>query len=81
MLVDLIPIGNSRGIRIPKSVIDQCHLDEKVMLSINGNRVILEPAKKGPRCDWEKQAREMHQNGDDVLLIPDIFEDEEILDW
>jgi len=81
VLVDLIQIGNSRGIRLPKKVIDECHLDGKVMLSINGQRIILESAQKKPRYDWEKQAKEMHQNGDDELLIPDVFEDEELLEW
>ena len=81
MLVDLIQIGNSRGIRLPKKVIDECRLEGSLLLSINGNRIILEPARTEPRFDWAKKAKEMHKNGDDKLLIPDVFEDEECLEW
>ena len=74
-------IGNSRGIRLPKKVIDECKLDGSLLLSINGNRIILESARTEPRFDWAKQSKEMHKNGDDKLLIPDVFEDEECLEW
>jgi len=81
MVVELVQIGNSRGIRLPKKVIDQCQLTSKLTLSINGNRIILEPEQSKPRMAWEKAAKQMHSNKDDSLLIPDVFEDEELLSW
>ena len=29
-----------------------------------------------PRKDWEEAFEEMHESGNDILLIPDVFEDE-----
>ena len=43
-------------------------------MEINGNN--LEYLKDKPRKGWEKQFEEMHKNGDDKLLIDDVFEDE-----
>lgn len=32
--------------------------------------------KTQPRQNWDQAFKEMHANGDDELLIPDVFEDE-----
>ena len=29
-----------------------------------------------PRANWDQAFQEMHANGDDELLIPDVFADE-----
>lgn len=34
-----------------------------------------EPRRR-PREGWSEAFKEMHQNGDDELLMPDVFEDE-----
>lgn len=34
-------------------------------------------AQKG----WPEAFQEMAKNGDDELLIPDVFEDEDLKDW
>jgi antitoxin MazE len=34
-----------------------------------------------PREGWEKSFKQMHEDGDDTLLIEDIFEDEAFEDW
>jgi antitoxin MazE len=39
------------------------------------NFIIIEPITK-PRADWEKSFIEMRKNGDDELLIQDIFDEE-----
>ena len=43
-------------------------------------RIILKPVSK-PRQGWEKSFQEMHANGDDRLLIDDIFNDENLEEW
>ncbi|KAB4875418.1 AbrB/MazE/SpoVT family DNA-binding domain-containing protein, partial [Bacteroides thetaiotaomicron] len=30
---------------------------------------------------WAEAAKRAHENGDDELLIPDVFEDEKFEDW
>ena len=49
----IIQIGNSRGIRIPKSMLEQAGMLEKVQLSADGNRIIIEAVNSGPRSDWK----------------------------
>lgn len=34
-----------------------------------------------PREGWDEAFKQMHENGDDELLIPDIFEDEDLSEW
>jgi len=43
-------------------------------------RIILKPISR-PRQGWEKSFQEMHKNGDDRLLIDDIFDDENLEEW
>lgn len=33
------------------------------------------------RKDWPEAFKEMAKNGDDELIIPDVFEDEDLKDW
>jgi antitoxin MazE len=68
----IIKIGNSQGIRIPKLLREQIGLGEDVSLEIQGNQIVIRPARS-PRQDWEEQFRAMANQGDDRLL------DEELL--
>lgn len=36
---------------------------------------------QNPREGWDEAFKQMHENGDDELLIPDIFEDEDLSEW
>jgi len=63
----IIPIGNSQGIRIPKSVIKQCHLKDEVELGPKGNCLIIK-SKANPREGWDKAFQDMAKKGDDKLL-------------
>lgn len=70
MLIDIIPIGNSKGIRIPKVILEQYGLTDKADLILEEGRLILQaPAK--PRQGWEEAAQEMAARGDDSLLLPE----------
>ncbi|MFA5619330.1 MAG: AbrB/MazE/SpoVT family DNA-binding domain-containing protein [Weeksellaceae bacterium] len=75
MEVKLINIGNSKGIRLPKAILEQYNISDKLELILEKGRIILKP-KSTPRKGWEKSFKLMHENGDDKLLIDDIFEDE-----
>lgn len=72
MKVELIKIGNSRGIRLPKSVIEQCSLTKKADLEVEHGRIIIKPIAKA-RTHWAQAFEEMHVNGDDQLLDPQAF--------
>jgi antitoxin component of MazEF toxin-antitoxin module len=49
MKTNLIRMGNSRGIRIPKPLIEECQLGETVELRIEDNRLVIS-AKSSPRA-------------------------------
>ena len=80
MDVAVIPIGNSKGIRLSKTVLEKYNITDKVELILEKGYIILKP-KSEPRKDWEKAFQKMHDNGEDQLLIPDVFEDENLEEW
>ena len=67
MKTKIVRIGNSRGIRIPKSLLHQCHLDGPVEVDVQGNQLVVRSLAH-PRSGWEDAFRAMHQAGDDQLL-------------
>lgn len=69
MRIDVIQIGNSKGIRLPKTILRQCNIGEKLDAEIKENNIILKPVKKAVRKDWDKQFSTMRNNREDKLLI------------
>ena len=80
MDISVISIGNSKGIRLSKTLIEKYDIKDTIELVLEKNYIILKP-KTSPRKDWEKSFKKMHENGEDRLLIPDIFEDENLDEW
>ena len=67
MKTRVVRIGNSRGIRIPKVLLDQTGLPEEVELSADGDSIVIRPATR-PRAGWDTTFHEMALRGDDALL-------------
>jgi antitoxin MazE len=63
----LVRIGNSRGVRIPKLLLDQVALGPDVVLTAERNRLVISRATR-PREAWGDQFRHMAERGDDRLL-------------
>jgi antitoxin MazE len=80
MLVSVVPIGNSRGIRIPKNIINEFNIEDKIELKVHEREIILKPVTKKAREGWDEAFKKMHDNSDDVLLIPDMMENDSF-DW
>ena len=80
MKTTLIAIGNSRGVRIPKPLIEQCGLTENVEMDVR-DRTILIHSPRRARSGWAKAFKEMARMGDDALLDKHIstsrWDDEE----
>lgn len=82
MKVAIIPIGNSKGIRIPKVVLEQCHIKKEVNMEVKDESIIIRPFKEEPRKNWAEVFKKMHENGDDKLLIDDSIDfDMETWEW
>jgi antitoxin MazE len=80
MEISIIKIGNSKGIRLTKSILERYNIKDKVDLIFERGRIIIKSSKK-PREGWAEAFKQMHKNGDDKLLIEDVFEDENIEGW
>ncbi len=67
MKTKIIKIGNSRGIRIPKSIINESGLLNEVELVVNDGQIIIKPVHKS-RDSWDAAFKRMAENKDDKLL-------------
>jgi antitoxin MazE len=63
----LVRIGNSRGIRIPKPLIDQTGLGDDVEIMVRGNTLVIVPGSS-PRAGWAEAFKAMAEHGDDRLV-------------
>ena len=60
----IIRIGNSRGIRIPRLLLEQAGMSGEVQLEAMVDRIVIRPSRL-PRQDWEDGFKAMGQQGDD----------------
>ena len=80
MDISVIPIGNSKGIRLSKTLLEKYNITDKVELILEEDFIILKP-KIEPRKGLEDALKKMHENSDDQLLLNDVFEDEDMSEW
>jgi len=70
MKADIIQIGNSHGVRIPKKVLEECGLRGVVDMNIKSGKLIIAPLKD-VRSGWDAAFKKMSQAEDDVLILDD----------
>ena len=75
MQVSVVQIGNSKGIRLSKTLLEKYHITDKIELILEDDYILLKPVVQARR-NWDEAFAEMHRNGDDKLLIDSVFEDE-----
>ncbi len=68
MKTHIVRIGNSRGVRIPKPLLEQTGLNGQVEISVREDSLVISPVKKKPREGWEESFSQMAARGDDALL-------------
>ncbi|KYG74883.1 MazF family transcriptional regulator [Roseivirga ehrenbergii] len=76
----MIKIGNSKGLRLSKDILTRYNIKDTVEMVLENGYIILKPTEQ-PRKGWEKAFKEMHDREDDQLLMNDVFEDENYLEW
>lgn len=79
MRTRLIRIGNSRGIRIPKALVEAAGLDVSLRLRVVDEGLLLERVGD-PRAGWSEAAREMKDRNEGGLLddpVPTVFDESE----
>lgn len=80
MDISIVPIGNSKGIRLSKTLLERYNLKDTVELILQEDCIVLK-AKTKPRSGWEESFKSMAENGDDQLLVNDVFEEEAFDEW
>jgi antitoxin MazE len=63
----IVRIGNSKGIRVPKMLLEHAQLPDEVELQAEQGRLIVRAAR-GARAGWTEAARRMRARDDDQLL-------------
>ena len=80
MDISIVKIGNSKGIRLSKTLLEKYNIRDKVELIMEKEYIVLKP-KAEPRKGWEKALQSMHEKGEDKLLVNDVFDDESFEEW
>ena len=80
-MAQLVQIGNSRGIRIPKALIEQAGLENRELeLKVLEEGLLVLPVRVG-RQGWEAAFRSMRSAGDDELLMGDARTEFDEHEW
>jgi antitoxin MazE len=80
MEMNIIKIGNSRGIRLPAAILKQCGIDSKVNVEIEDNSIIIRPIE-APRRGWPEKLELMHAEGHDHPIVSEEIDDDVLEDW
>jgi len=63
----VVPIGNSRGVRIPKVWLEQLRVADEVEMAVQDDKLVI-TRPRHPREGWGQAFRQMAAQGDDRLL-------------
>lgn len=81
MKARIVRIGNSRGVRIPKAMLEEAGLEGAVELTLGPDGILIAPASR-PRSTWTSAARLVREReeGDllDTTTVPTLSEE---LEW
>lgn len=83
MRTNIVTIGNSQGIRIPKILLEQSKLSKEVELEVRGESIVISSARK-PREGWVEQFKKaLEENPEEEIFGEDIVNrfDEEEWEW
>ena len=83
MRAHIIKIGNSKGLRIPKSILDQTGIMDDVEIEVEKDQIIIRPVKD-VRDGWNAAFKAMEEKNHDELIIDDNIShswDEEEWHW
>ena len=78
MKAQLVRIGNSRGVRLPKAVIDEVGLTNEIDLRVENQCVVIAPVRS-PRIGWADAARRLRTESKAMLdnYTPTRFDEAE----
>lgn len=81
----LTKIGNSQGIRIPKPLIEQAHLENvDLELEVLENGLLIKPVQQNSRKAWRENIKTImsqHQAMEDEAVLQDFLDDSDLEEW
>jgi antitoxin MazE len=72
MQVAIRTMGNSKGVLIPKPILEQTGLLDAADLQVNNGVIEIRPIKRNPRQGWAADSQRVAQSGDDALVWPEF---------
>lgn len=79
----LVRIGNSRGVRLPKPLLEEAGLTDEVEIRARKGMIVIERVGR-PRAGWAEAARELRRRGEDDEVVGEPTEtrfDQEEWEW
>ena len=70
MRSQIIKIGNSQGVRVPRAILEQAGLEGDVDIEVRDGAIVIRPAAH-PREGWAAAFADMAKHGDDFILDAD----------
>ena len=67
MKAHIVRIGNSRGIRLPKTLLQESQLEDEVELQAEPGRILISKTAK-TRTGWAEAAQRMRERDENRLL-------------
>ena len=80
MKMNIVRIGNSRGIRIPKAMIEQCGFGEAVDVSVKHGQIVIASHRK-PREGWNAAFEAAGSSDSDELLLENVSNEFDDAEW
>ena len=80
MIASVVQIGNSRGIRLPKSLLHELNIENEVEMIVHNNVLLIKSISKKPRKDWDKAFAKMAEVNEDKLLLSENIDSEDF-EW
>jgi len=84
MHVSIRPIGNSKGVVLPKPILAQAGLEDATdaEMTVENGVIVLRKPRQAARVGWAEAARKIAAAGDDELLMGEFGnEDDAELRW
>ena len=84
-MASLIKIGNSQGIRLPKAIIKQAHLEDvNLEFEVLENGVLIKPVNNIGRESWDENIKTVlaaNKDKTDEALLDDLLDDSDLEDY
>ena len=80
MKAQIIQIGNSQGIRIPKMMLEDTGISGEVELKVLPDGILIKNIKK-PRGDWDAAFKKLADTDDDIPVGTEASSEFEKKEW